>query len=219
MATGAFSLENGGIVFENLDLSVPFGGSGMFIALHQNGVLESGAPLLTKVAHLKDELETVEAELRACNDFASLLCLRETFHRRGRDFEQEFQRKIDKLKHSKANLELELNNVRSQLTKIDQALPILADGIVGNRTSVHQKRLGSKKYSINVLQRLSVIRRHINLTASELCKKLEIEEVPLPEQWQDELGQYSWRSAYLNPKYRKRIDTMFSRDKGELNLR
>jgi hypothetical protein len=219
MATGAFSIENGGIVFENLDLSVPFGGSGMFIALHQNGVLESGAPLLTKVAHLKDELETVEAELRACNDFASLLCLRETFQRRGRDFEQEFQRKIDKLEHSKANLELELNNVRSQLTTIDHTLPIVADGIVGNRTSALQERLGAKKYSINVLHRLHVIGQHPDLNANELCKRLEAEDVPLPEPWQDKFGQCAWHSAYMNLKYRKRIDTMFSRDKKILNLR
>ena len=204
---------------EYFDLSVPTGGSGLFIALHQKGVLKKVVPLWAKFARLQGELGQTRAQLSACNDSTWLLSLAKICQRKGRNFEQELRGKVAEFECSRACFEQELADVRLQLASIHPSLVLEASKILNNGRSVKPEEiLRRKKYSNHVLQRQNIIGRYPDLSAFELCKKLEIEDVPLPEQWQDEFGPCAWIAAYKNPKYRKRIDTMFSRDKTDLRL-
>jgi hypothetical protein len=203
---------------EYLDLSVPLGGSGMFIKLHRNGVLENAAPLLARSGLLRGALEKVKSEISSCNESTWLLSFTESCKCRGKDFEQQLRQRISRLRLSEATLEQQLADVRPQLASIDESLPTVAYTFTACSSTIHKRVLFGRKCDENDARRLRVIERNIELKASDLCKKLESEDVPLPEHWQSKFGQCSWKAAYLDSDYRRRIDTMFSRDKRYLRL-
>jgi len=67
------------------------------------------------------------------------------------------------------------------------------------------------KPSPRTAKRKAIAQQHRKLRAAELCKRFDLESVSLPDGWH---GVGNWRDAYKDPKLRKRIHTIISKDRG-----
>ena len=65
-----------------------------------------------------------------------------------------------------------------------------------------------------VAKRRSIAKSNRYVSASEMCEIFDRERVPLPRRWSD-AGFPSWTKAYRNSNYRRRIDTLISKDRGK----
>jgi len=75
------------------------------------------------------------------------------------------------------------------------------------------------KFQNNISGRKAVIDANAHLNSFDLCKRLDVQDIPVLEHWKDEFPKIdSWVSAYSEPVCRKRIHKMFSQIKRELRL-
>lgn len=65
----------------------------------------------------------------------------------------------------------------------------------------------------NVAKRGAIVTQDSRMTAKQLCKRFDTEEVPLPNDWDEEFAVKKWADAYKNPALRSRIDTIVSKHK------
>jgi hypothetical protein len=214
--------ETGGnTMIESLDLSVPVGGSGMFIQLHLNGALQKVQPLWTKYCRLQKRLDGVHASLGLCNDAAWLFEFAKKCQRQEKEFERELRRVVDGLEKSKALLEKQCEKLHSHLQAIDPSLVHTAHSLSGARVPYGHKEssFAKGKSGIDVLKRNWVIENNPGLSSRELCKRFDVENIPIPLKWSEEFpGVDSWSSAYGNDVCKKRIHKMISEARRELRL-
>lgn len=207
-------------VDEYLDLSVPVAGSGVFIQLHQSGALEKALPVWGKYSRVRQQLDDVKAKLFSCNQFIWNFKFAEDCRRRRKNFEHELTSRISTLENSRAELEKQCEALRSELQTIDPYLVTVTHSLVGVQTWPSHRRpnltLSNAKAAIH--QRLSVIEQHLHLSSRQLCKVLQMEDVPLPEAWQDSFSATGWSSAYKDRAKRKLIQKMISADKRRVRL-
>jgi hypothetical protein len=64
----------------------------------------------------------------------------------------------------------------------------------------------------DVAKRRALAKTNTGLTTQEVCELYDNKHVLLPIRWQD-AGLKSWKNAYNNPNYRKRIYVLISKDK------
>lgn len=207
-------------MMEFLDLSVPVGCSGKFIQLHQNGALRKVQPLWTKYCRLQKHLDSVKANLRMCNQPASLFNFGEKCRRQDKDFEKQLRLLVDSLENSKVFLERQIGEICSKLAEVDPSLSGITHTLVyPQMLYADGTSFRSKKSSIAVLGRNMVMEKYPQLGSSDLCKCFDLAEISVPEEWTNEFPSInSWVKAYENPNLRKRIHKMISVAKRDLLL-
>jgi hypothetical protein len=82
-----------------------------------------------------------------------------------------------------------------------------------------ESRFARGKSGIDVLKRNWVIEANPGLRSRELCKRFDVENIPIPEKWSEFPGVDSWSSAYENEVCKKRIHKMISEARRQLRLR
>jgi hypothetical protein len=206
---------------EFLDLSVPVGGSGTFIQLHQNGALQKVQPLWRKCFLLQKHLGDVNAKLRLCNELGWLFEFAKKCQQQEKDCEKEIRLLVDGLEKSKAWLEDQFEKLYSQLGAIDPSLVQPAHTLAGAQLPYGYQESSSAagKSSIAVLKRNWVIETKSSLGSHELCKRFDAEEIPIPEPWRVRFSVDSWSSAYENEVCKKLIHKMISEARRNLRLR
>lgn len=68
----------------------------------------------------------------------------------------------------------------------------------------------------DIVKRRTIISQNQDKSAAELCKLFDYHTLPLLERWCEEFHVREWRAAHRNPKCRKRIDTLISKDKRKI---
>jgi hypothetical protein len=208
-------------MIESLDLSVPVGGSGMFIQLHQNGALRKVQPLWSKYCRVQKHLDGERTKLRLCNDAAWLFEFAKRCQRQEKEFGRELRRLVDGLEKSKALLEKQSEKLHSHLQAIDPSLVHTAHSLSGARVPYGYKEssVAKGKSGIDVLKRNWVIENNPGLPSRELCKRLDVENIPIPQKWSEvPISVDSWSSAYENDVCKKRLHKMISEARRELRL-
>lgn len=208
-------------MIESLDLSVPVGGSGMFIQLHQNNELQKVQPLWTKYCRLQKRIDSVHESLGLCNDHAWLLKFAEECRRQNKYFEKELRLLANSLEESKTILERQIGEVRSKMAEVDPALSRVSHTLANPRTpyAYEASCFASKKSEIAVLKRNAVVAKYSHLRSRELCIHFDAEDVPVPEEWTQQFPEIdSWKTAYKNRICRKRIQKMICKAKRNLLL-
>jgi hypothetical protein len=198
-------------MIESLDLSVPVGGSGTFIQLHQKGALQKVQPLWSKYRRLQKRLDGVHASIGLCNDHASLFKFAEECRRQNKDFEKELRLLANRLKHSKITLETQIAEISSKIEKVDPALLGVSHTLVNPRMflAYDASRSSFKTSCITVLTRNSFVGKYPHLRSRELCMRFDVEDVPVPEEWTKAFPEIdSWKTAYENRICRNRIQKM-----------
>ena len=152
-------------MIESLDLSVPVGGSGMFIQLHQNNELQKVQPLWTKYCRLQKRIDSVHESLGLCNDHAWLLKFAEECRRQNKYFEKELRLLANSLEESKIILERQIGEVRSKMAEVDPALSRVSHTLANPRTpyAYEASCFASKKSEIAVLKRNAVVAKYSHL--------------------------------------------------------
>ena len=208
-------------MIESLDLSVPVGGSGMFIHLHQNGALQKVQPLWTKYCRLQKRLDDVHAAIVLCNDNESLFRFLEECQRQNKDFEKTLRLLANRLNNSKVTLERQIGEICSTIGEVDPALLRVSHTLVNPRMlhAYDASRLSFKKSGHAVLARNMIIAKYSDLRSFELCIRFDAEDVPLPEEWTKAFPEiHSWKTAYKNRICRNRIQKMICVAKRNLLL-
>jgi hypothetical protein len=208
-------------MIESLDLSVPAGGSGMFIQLHQDGALQKVQPIWTKYCRLQKHLDIVHTSLGLCNDHAWLFKFAEECKRQNKDFEKELRLLANSLEESKAILERQIGEICSKMDDVDPALLRVSNTLVNPRMlyAYEAACFSSKKSEIAVLKRSALIAKYPHLRSRELCVRFDAENVPVPEKWTERFSEIdSWKMAYKNRICRKRIHKMICVAKRKLLL-
>jgi len=199
-----------------LDFSSP-AASGDFIELARTGVLQNVQTTWDKYRRMRMKLDVIKSRLRLCNDAEWLFKFAKQCRQQKNDFEQELRQLVGELEESRRWLEDECETITSELARIRPSLA--ASGHAWMPASSLDRRFdfGDKKLPAEVVKRNYVIRSHPDLSSRELCKRLEAEEVRLPEHWQKKLSKWSsWTEAYRHPALRKLIHKMFSHAKRQL---
>jgi hypothetical protein len=87
---------------------------------------------------------------------------------------------------------------------------------------------GPSEHTVGVLDRhgpemnarLTIIRQCLRgnprMSAEDLCKRLDCEDHPPPEEWREKHGVTTWFAAYRKPELRDRIQSMLSKLKREI---
>jgi hypothetical protein len=208
-------------MIESLDLSVPVGGSGMFIQLHQNGALQNVQPLWSRYRRLQKRLDGVHASIGLCNDHASLFKFAEECRRQNKDFEKKLRMLANGLNNSKATLERQIGEICSKMAEVDPALLGVSHTLANPRPvyAYEASRLSFKKSGHTILTRNMIIAKYPHLGSFELCIRFDAEEVPVSEEWRNVSPEiHSWTTAYKNRICRKRIQKMICVAKRNLLL-
>jgi hypothetical protein len=208
-------------MIESVDLSVPVGGSGMFIQLHQNGALQNVQPLWTKYCRLQKRLDGVHTSLGLCNDHAWLFKFAEECKRQNKDFEKELRPLANSLEELKAILERQIGEICSKMDDVYPALLRVSHTLVNPRMlyAYEAAYFSSKKSEIAVLKRNAVIAKYPHLRSRELWVRFAAEDVPVPEEWTRQFPEIdSWETAYKNRICRNRIQKMICVAKRKLLL-
>ena len=206
---------------EFLDLAVPVGGSGMFIQLHRNGALQKVQQLWRKCVLVQKRLGDVKTKLRLCNEAGWLFEFTKKCQQQEKQFETEIRLFVDGLEKSKAWLEGQFEKLYSQLEAIDPSLVQLTHTLAGAQLPYGYREVSFAvgKSSIEVLKRNWVIEGNPSLRSCELCKRFDVEEIPIPEHWRQRFLVDSWSSAYENEVCKKLIHKMISEARRSLRLR
>jgi hypothetical protein len=208
-------------MIESLDLSVPVGGSGMFIQLHQNGAFQNVQPLWTKYCRLQKRLDGVHTCLGLCNDHSWLFKFAEECRRQNKDFEKELRLLANSLEESKAILETQIGEICSKMAEVDPALLRVSHTLVNPRMpyAYEASCFSSKKSDIAVLKRNAVVAKYSHLRSRELCVSFDAEDVPVPDEWTQQFPEIDfWKTAYKNRICRNRIQKMICVAKRNLLL-
>jgi hypothetical protein len=64
--------------------------------------------------------------------------------------------------------------------------------------------------SPDIVKRLAIIHQHPGMSHKELCKRLDFDEVPLPERWREKYEVINWRKAYQNRRCRPLVQKLIS---------
>ena len=204
-----------------LELSVPVAGSGKFIQLHQNGVLQKAQPLWTKYCRLQKDLDGINANLCLCNEPAWLFKVAETCRRQAKDFEKQLRLEVDALEKTKAVLERKKGELSSRLAEIDPYLQNASHTLAGAQLLQTQRALSfaGRTSGSEILRRNAIIENYAQLNSFELCKRFDVEDLRLPEEWMKVFPEtHLWVTAYSNPILRKRIHKMICIAKRDLRL-
>ena len=67
--------------------------------------------------------------------------------------------------------------------------------------------------ALDVLTRRKIVLQNPSFSANQLCKVFDAHRVPLPSDWEEELGVTTWVEAYKNKTARARIQTLIAKDK------
>jgi hypothetical protein len=205
----------------DVELSGSIAGSGSFIELHRSGRLTETQALWVEYDRVRKEHYAVIERLRMCNDRAWLFHFAGTCKRQNRDFEKELRRKVDDLEKIRCAIEKREGDIGSALRVIDPALVEPVHTLVGARLlqSVRNPDVVPRKSGDAVLRRNGIIARYPKLNSFDLCKRFELEPIPIPESWPDKFPSvHSWISAYENKACRPLIHKMISDARHRLRL-
>jgi hypothetical protein len=206
-------------MMEFIDLSVPFTPSGKFIELHQIGALQNVEPVWVKYCRCRKQLAGVEEKLSSCNDLGSMLQFRKKCRQQSKDFEKEIQLLVNYLERLKVSLKEQLETICSQLGAVDPSLVHFALAFAETRSSdgCQISTYSERKSGFEVLKRDWVIKTNPDLTSDQLCKRFDVEEIPVSLHWTEQFHEVDcWRVAYKNVILRKRIHKMISDSKRRL---
>jgi hypothetical protein len=204
-----------------VDFSVPSTVSGKFIELYQAGALQKTMPLWDKFSRLRKRLAVVEENRSKCNAPGWLLQFAKKCQQQDKDFEKELRLLVDGLEILKASIEQHCEKLYFQLEAIDRYLVHTAHTLVEARFSFGytESRFARGKAGLEILKRDWVIETNPNLPSDKLCRRFDVENIPLPERWTKAFPELnSWSAAYRNPGCSNRIHKMFSEIIRQLRL-
>ena len=67
--------------------------------------------------------------------------------------------------------------------------------------------------SPGVVMRRTIVHQNVNLSSSELCRRFDFEDVPVPSGWSEKYEVKNWQAAYRNEECRPLVQKMISDDK------
>jgi hypothetical protein len=68
-------------------------------------------------------------------------------------------------------------------------------------------------FSEETLRRRRIVLKNLRMSAASLCKVFDAHQIPLPSNWEGELGVTTWIKAYKTQRARARIQRIISTDR------
>jgi hypothetical protein len=201
--------------------AAPVGMSGRYIEMERAGNLPEFLKLRKELAKLLQKRDKIDTELISCNERNALEKFAATMKKRGRKVESALRETILSLEEEKRKTDSRIDETRQRLVALDPSLsdqpittlaaPLTAVPSV-SITAPPKRGPNTRDY---VSLRNSIIQKYPNLSAHEICKKLDAElhayKDDLLEKWKKERGVSSFSQAYRDhPHCRNLIDKMIS---------
>lgn len=203
---------------DDLELSVPVGASGRFIELHHSGALQKAQSLWSQYCRVRTNLEAVQKKLCMCNEPAWLFHFAKRCHREHSDFEEALCREVERLETARTVLDDQVAALYAKLQEIEPSIFESAHTLSGAPLlrDCDTFVLPGRRSRDDVLMRDGVIAKNLGLGSCELCKRFDLDGIPIPERWERDLRELLWVAAYEDKRLRRLIHKMISDSKHRL---
>ncbi len=196
---------------EYLNLSVPITATGLIIELDKAGVLGTVLPTLTDYWRVRKELDQIGAQRRGLsNDFVRLLQLESRWRRHKKNVEIEIRGLVDRLERKSETLVYRCERLQSKLMQLAPKFvnEFRSFGEIAFSEYPLVNRFPPSILTATVRELERVIAKSPKLNSFELCKRFDLEQIPIRERWIDNAKVTSWITAYKDPGCRQRIQKM-----------
>ena len=103
-----------------------------------------------------------------------------------------------------------------KLARTEERIRELKLELVSRGETPHESGSALLRSKPDIVKRRAIIVQNANLSAGDLCKRFDLEGIPLAENWSVEFEVQTWVKAYKNGKCRSRIDTLISKERKKL---